>query len=90
MPKKYPLLSLKEFEDIIRTFEIVGERTKGGHRIVVVQYNGQKITLPYPIHQKNMPKKVIKNTIENLGLSVEEFYSRTKVGEKKLGKKKGK
>lgn len=78
-PKKYPLLSLREFEKILNTFEIVKRRTKGGHVILTIKTSEEKnTTIVYQTHKNPVPLHVIKNTIKNLEISSQEFYGRLK------------
>ncbi len=86
MPKKYPPLSIREFEEILNTFEIVKQRTKGGHVILTIAISDKKVTVVYQTHVDPVPIHVVKNTIRALGLTRDEFYSRTKTGAKKIGK----
>ena len=78
-PKKYPLLSLREFEKILNTFKIVKRRTKGGHVILTIETSEEKnTTIVYQTHKNPVPLHVIKNTIKNLKISSQEFYGRLK------------
>ncbi len=83
MPKKYPPLSLREFREILETFNIVRERTKGGHVILVIEIEGKERTIVYQTHIDPVPLEVLKNTIQDLEVSVREFYSRSKSAAKK-------
>ena len=78
MPKKYPPLSLREFEKILNTFEIVNRRTRGGHVILTIRTTKRNVTIVYQTHVDPVPLHVIKNTIKSLGVSVKDFYSRKK------------
>ncbi|WP_129408045.1 hypothetical protein [Marinitoga lauensis] len=90
MPKKYPQLSLREFEEILNTFEVVEKRTRGGHNILTIKIKEKEVGIVYQTHIDPVPLLIIKNTIKNLGITRDEFYSRTKTGAKKIGKKKRK
>ena len=77
-PKKYPPLSLREFEKILNTFEIVNRRTRGGHVILTVKIGEKNVPIVYQTHVDPVPLHVIKNTIKSLRISSKEFYARLK------------
>ncbi len=83
MPKKYPPLSLIEFERILRTFDIVRESTEVGHKKITIDLGARKRVIVYQTTENPIPLKVLKNAIDNLGVSADEFYSRCKSAAKK-------
>jgi len=79
MPKKYPPLTIKEFEKILFTFPVKEKNIKGGHvHLTIICQDNIERTITYQTHKDPVPLHIVKDTIEQLKVSDEDFYSRSK------------
>jgi len=84
MPKKYPLLTIKEFEEILFTFPVKEKNIKGGHvHLTIICQDNIERTITYQTHEDPVPLYVVQNTIKQLKVSDKDFYSRSKKAARK-------
>lgn len=88
MGRKYPPLTPLEIEDILVSRGFVYERSRGDHKYYYREVNGVKHIVQIDTGASLINNKWIKLTIQQSGLTREQFYCSTKATAKKIGLKK--
>ncbi len=84
MPRKYPLLTLREIIAILQARGFVQEHTRGSHAYYVSTIRGKRHRVTVDMAYREFSIDRIKDMIDQSGLTRVEFYGSTKRTAKKI------
>ncbi len=87
MPKKYPPLSLREVEAILRALGFEYSHSEGGHDFYKAHHSGRNWKVTVDPKESPFNDFLIKSMIKQSGYSWEVFYGATRSSAAKIGLK---
>lgn len=73
MGRKYPALDVQKLDARLRELGCQFLRQRGGHRHYTNPFHPERI-ITFPVHPGDIPRGIIADIIEDLGITKEQFY----------------
>ena len=73
MGEKYPVLDVRKLDQRLRQLGCQLLRQRGGHRHYSNPFRPDRI-ITFPVHPGDVPRGIIDDIIEDLGITKEQFY----------------